>query len=611
MIEPEFTAQVASWIDEILRANPQYPFSEARCEQRDTAGKKRDLTILGKNKKPILTGEVKLPYALDGGSPYNEKVVNDAYKKASRAKTDYYFTWNVNECVLWERYPAKKTSFEREYKSWEVTHVTKPEHLEHPKTERDIKQWLHEFLSDFANIIHGNITFEYKKPDEKFVEALESYLKLPISLTFEELEVKYNNKRTKVTLDTWMREEQGWTISDDPQDVRENLERAAKFTCYALVNKLVFYEALRRRYGTIIKKLKVPNHIEAGEDLRLHLEKYFEEAKKGTGDYETVFGEDRYDIGIRIPFYSDKAVGRWRELIQQIHHFDFGKLDYEIIGNIFERLISPEERHKYGQYYTRPEIVDLINSFCIQSGDEKVLDPACGGGTFLVRAYARKRILAPDREHGRILTDLYGVDISHFATHLTTINLATRDLIHDENYPQIARSDFFDVQSGKPLLHLPQHASGARIRTTGLGKAQQRDVLLPPLDAIIGNPPYVRQEDIRKTKRNGTGESRGTKEHYRAVVAQEWPHINLSGRSDLHCYFWPHATTFLKEDGYFCFLPPVNGWTLNTGSACRSGFFGILKLSPYSRVSTNPGSSGRGSRRRSQYCAGNPMRRSG
>jgi hypothetical protein len=28
----------------------------------------------------------------------------------------------------------------------------------------------------------------------------------------------------------------------------------------------------------------------------------------------------------------------------------------------------------------------------------------------------------------------------------------------------------------------------------------------------------------------------------------------LSGRSDLHCYFWPHAFTFLKPDGWLCLL---------------------------------------------------------
>ena len=30
--------------------------------------------------------------------------------------------------------------------------------------------------------------------------------------------------------------------------------------------------------------------------------------------------------------------------------------------------------------------------------------------------------------------------------------------------------------------------------------------------------------------------------------------VQLTARSDIHCYFWPHATTFLKDNGYLCFL---------------------------------------------------------
>ncbi len=163
-----------------------------------------------------------------------------------------------------------------------------------------------------------------------------------------------------------------------------------------------------KRYGAQLKKLHVPPHLDTGEGLRLHLQTFFDKAKKVTGDYETVFGDDHAGLGARIPFYADVAVDYWRVLIEQIHDFDFSKLDYEVIGGIFERLISPEERHKYGQFYTRAEVVDLINSFCIRTGEESVLDPACGGGTFLVRAYARKRELAPGRSHAELLGDLYG-----------------------------------------------------------------------------------------------------------------------------------------------------------------------------------------------------------
>jgi len=550
MNEWEFTAEVASWINETLASNPNLPFSRAKCEQvGEGSRKRRDLTLLDKDQRIVLTGEVKLPYRQDGGSPYNASVVRDARTKARRAKASLFFTWNVNEFVLWETEATKISWQEEKYRSWEVTSIHREGHLELPMTAHSIRAWLSVFLSEFAQIIRGTAIIGVKPPDEKFTEALESFLHMPIILCLEELDMLYKKPSFKVELDKWMREEQGWVIYDDPEGIRDNLERTSKFACYALVNKLVFHEALLKRYGSSMSKLNVPGHIDTGEKLRLHLEGYFSEAKTVTRDYETVFGEEHASLGNRIPFYSDSAVVHWHELVEQIHQFDFSKLDYEIIGNIFERLISPEERRKFGQFYTKVEVVDLINSFCVRTGKEKIMDPACGGGTFLVRAYARKRELSPARKHGELLSELFGVDVSNFATHLTTINLATRDLIDMENYPQIARSDFFNIHSNKTFLILPSH-----VEMAGLGKEQHRNVTIPPLDAVVGNPPYIRQEDIPKAKKKGnSGPEQGTKGYYQQLVLKE-SGAKLSGRSDIHCYFWPHAASFLSDNGYLCFL---------------------------------------------------------
>lgn len=551
MNEWEFTADVESWINVILSKNISLPFSRAKCEQSVKGSlKRRDLTLLDKNQRVVLTGEVKLPYRKDGGSPYNAAVVSDARAKAQRAGTRFFFTWNVNEFVLWETTPSKMSWQEQNYKSWVVTTIHRESHLELPMTAQAIKTWLALFLNEFAQIIRGAASISFKAPDEKFIEALESSLQMPIVLNLEKLDELYKKPSFKSELDKWMREEQGWLIFTDPEGIRDNLERASKFACYALINKLVFHEALLKRYAASMSKLSVPEHIDTGEALRLHLEGYFAEAKSVTEDYETVFGEDHASIGNRIPFYSDSAVPHWRELLNKIHEFDFSKLDYEIIGSMFERLIAPEERSKFGQFYTRVEVVDLINSFCIRNGLEKVMDPACGGGTFLVRAYARKRELKPARKHGELLSDIFGVDKSHFATHLTTINLATRDLIDAENYPQIARSDFFDIEASRTFLTLPSHA-----KAEGLGKTQRRDLKIPSLDAVVGNPPYLRQEDITggAKKKGKRGPKRGTKEYYQMLVLKE-SGAKLSGRSDIHCYFWPHAASFLKDNGYLCLL---------------------------------------------------------
>lgn len=103
MNEWQFTSDVAKWIYLLLERNKELPFGDAYCEgQSADSPKRRDLTIKDRNGLVVLTGEVKLPGQKDGATPYNAKSVADAREKALRAGVDYFFTWNVNECVLWE-----------------------------------------------------------------------------------------------------------------------------------------------------------------------------------------------------------------------------------------------------------------------------------------------------------------------------------------------------------------------------------------------------------------------------------------------------------------------------------------------------------------------------
>ena len=103
MNEWQFTSDVAKWITLILHKNKDLPFSDASCENWSPGTqKRRDLTVRDRNGRVVLTGEVKMPGKKDGATPYNASVVADAREKACRAKAPFFFTWNVNECVLWE-----------------------------------------------------------------------------------------------------------------------------------------------------------------------------------------------------------------------------------------------------------------------------------------------------------------------------------------------------------------------------------------------------------------------------------------------------------------------------------------------------------------------------
>ena len=218
------------------------------------------------------------------------------------------------------------------------------------------------------------------------------------------------------------------------------------------------------------------------------LDARFGEAVTYSRDYETVFVPEDDDLGWEIPFLSPTAPTHWARLVRRVEEFDFSNLDFDVIGQMYERLIDPNERRRFGQFYTSPDVVDLINAFCIRQPGTRVLDPACGGGTFLVRAYARKRVLYQDRrrgaDHQQLLGEIFGIDVGAFPAQLSTINLAVRQLSDESNYPRVARASFFDAQFGIPLYDIP------------LSGESDKSIALDKLDAVVGNPPYIRQEKI-------------------------------------------------------------------------------------------------------------------
>ena len=211
--------------------------------------------------------------------------------------------------------------------------------------------------------------------------------------------------------------------------------------------------------------------VDTPEQLREVLDTRFKEAVRYSRDYETVFVPDETDLGYTIPFLSPTAPRDWARLVQRIEEFDFSNLDFDVIGQMYERLISPAERRRFGQFYTSPDVVDLVNAFCIRNPDDRVLDPACGGGTFLVRAYSRKHALAqspggPPVSHESLLSEIFGIDIAAFPAQLSTINLAVRYLSDEANYPRVARDSFFNAQAGIPAVrHTPDRRRGAEHRT--------------------------------------------------------------------------------------------------------------------------------------------------
>ncbi len=77
-----------------------------------------------------------------------------------------------------------------------------------------------------------------------------------------------------------------------------------------------------------------------------------------------------------------------------------------------------------------------------------------------------------------------------------------------------------------------------------------RSIALKDVDAVVGNPPYIRQESINSVD----------KSYYAQLFRTEWPgQTLLSKRSDIYAYFFTHAAHLLRPGGYLGFVTSI-GW---------------------------------------------------
>ena len=542
--ERTFAAEIAGWVTELLNGRPDLPFDRAVVEEHvQGSARRHDFRLYRRHtNQPVLTGEIKMPDSAQGNHPLNAELVEDALGKAFGAGIRYCFTWNVRQFVLFDSHMQGVPFAQRNIEGpADVAEASVSDDVHREWVRDAIRDFWAHFLERFADLVLERRAFEPTPIDQRFISWLEGALEDPIAHTEDTLaRLTRADADFNLRLSAWM-VGQGWEPSDQAEQRRLNLERASRLSCYILVTRLVFYQVLRRRFKQM-SPLTVEG-IDTPDQLREVLEARFGEAVRYSRDYETIFEPDEGDLGYTIPFLPHTAPRDWARLVQRIEEFDFSSLDFDVVGQMYERLIGAEERRRFGQFYTSPDVVDLINAFCIRNPDDRVLDPACGGGTFLVRAYARKRALAqssggPPRPHERLLDEILGIDIAAFPAQLSTINLAVRHLSDEPNYPLVARNSFFDAQRGNPLYNRP------------LSDGVEQRIPLEEVDAVVGNPPYIRQEGIERVD----------KDNYAELFRREWPgQTKLSGRSDIYTYFFTHAASLLSPGGYLGFVTSI-GW---------------------------------------------------
>ncbi|MBU1718536.1 MAG: N-6 DNA methylase, partial [Bacteroidetes bacterium] len=101
----------------------------------------------------------------------------------------------------------------------------------------------------------------------------------------------------------------------------------------------------------------------------------------------------------------------FRLVAQEISTFDFRDVEEDILKGVYQELIDLDTRHALGEYYTPDWLCErIVQEFDFRSTD-KILDPACGSGSFLRAAIHRIKKLHPEIPVEQLNNLVFGIDI--------------------------------------------------------------------------------------------------------------------------------------------------------------------------------------------------------
>ncbi len=267
------------------------------------------------------------------------------------------------------------------------------------------------------------------------------------------------------------------------------------------------------------------------------------------------------------------------------YRYDFSVISADVLGGIYEQYLSfvqgrkqeeakKSKRKSQGIYYTPKYIVEFIVKETLgevlkktkpkKIKDIKVLDPACGSGSFLIAAYDKiLKTLTKQNPQTSLFTkfnilkeNIFGVDLDAQAVEIAQLNLLLKVLTQRTPLPTLQHN----IRVGNSLVsgnneELEKYF-GKKLREQkpfNFAEEYKKVFEQGGFDVIIGNPPYVgvKKQDIK----------------FRDYVSREY---KFSQGADLYVVFIEKSLKLLKDGGYLGFICPNKFFGADYGKKIRN-----------------------------------------
>src|SRR3989344_3525525 len=258
-------------------------------------------------------------------------------------------------------------------------------------------------------------------------------------------------------------------------------------------------------------------------------------------------------------------------------HYDFSAIDADVLGNIYEQYLGhilkktakrasltegKAYRKEQGIYYTPTYVVDYIvkNTIGEIAKDKKfnlknikVLDPACGSGSFLMKAFdylvtldkkkngeiaqTKLDLTGASASYGRkveiLKENIFGVDLDPKAVEIAQLNLLLKTAEKKHRLPTLQEN----IKVGNSLIDDPAVAGDKAFKW----EEQFKDVMKNGgFDVVIGNPPYIRVQTSNPAEKDYLSDK----------------YLGAKGKYDIYVLFIEKALSLLRDSGLFSFIVP-------------------------------------------------------